>query len=471
MKKSIKLLLGASMLMFTIALIVGFVFSNELPEFLATFLYSDGGGMLGLAVVGGAGAAVIDNDGVTHETVEGATANDPIHEDDLDKMIQQIKPTSAVIDQILRGMGQTRKSEGIETGGWEIGTREILDTVASATSAVKVATSSLTAMGNRTVSIKVDNINMWTKNNTFFCQGLAGGDGKYLSLFVYDVDYPANEIDCFVLNPTDTISTTDTIRIPVIAADTKLQRLGTAMNELDAQAMAYALVPTSRTNYNQIFMTQVQEGVIESLQKKKVDVNFSMYKAQQLWDFRREIESAYLFGTKSKFTHPTSTKTMYTCDGIWNQITKTYELPETVTNNHYIEMTEYIFGDQNGSDSKILLAGSTLIADLLKSLNYTKQLEAQRVEIKYGIKFNIIETNFGELYIRKHELFKDSLADHGLVIDPSFIVKEMFEPLKTQVLDLDKTGTSRVKAERIWETTCPFVANLPAHCKIKRVAD
>lgn len=471
MKKKSRLIIGASMLIFTLALILGFIYQNELPTMLATILYGDGGGLLNIAIAGGAGAAIVSGDGATHQTVEAASTNDPIHEDDLDRLIQQIKPTSAVIDQILRGMGQTRKSSGIKTGGWEIGTREIMDKVTTATTAVKVATSSNSSMGARTVDIVVDNIQMWTKNNTFFCHGIAGGNAYALTFFVYDINYATNKLSCFVLNPTAEVVSTDTVKIPIIAADTVLQRLGTAMNELDAQGMAFSMIPSSRTNYNQIFMTQVQEGVIESLQTKKVDVDFSLYKAQQLWDFRREMESAFLFGVKSQFTHPSTQKTMYTCDGIWNQVTKNYQMPATITDNHYIEMTEFIFADQNGSDTKIMLAGSTLIADMLKSLKYSKQLESQRVEMKYGIKFNVIETNFGELYIRKHELFKGDMSDHGIVIDPSFIVKEQFEKLQTKKLDLDDSGQSRVKAERIHETTCPFVANLPTHCKISRVAD
>lgn len=459
MKKQTKKILGSVLFILSIVLVLGACFANFLPSELADFLF--GGGST-LAIVGAGVAINPDVDGAGSPvsgtpTVESVDAANPdIHEIDLDPLIVKIKPTSAPIDTIIREMGASRKALAIETGGWEIGTREILDTVAEATVAT-VATS--------VVAIKVGKIQMWTKNSTFFVHKLAGGNGKFLGFFIYDIDFGASTIKCLCINPTGTAQAPI---VPAIPIDSTIQRLGSAVNERTAQAIAYSILPTARTNYCQLFMTQVEEGVVESLQKKKVDIGFDVYKEQTLWDFRREIESAFLFGQKGMFINPIDQKPVYTCDGLWNQIDKNYELPTSITDNKYIEMTERIFADQNGSERKILFGGNGLLKDIMSAATYSKQLDAKNVEMKFGIKFNVIETTFGELLVRPHQLFTGTMANSGIVIDPSFIVKEYLEPLTIQALDLDKTGNSRVNAERLLENACPFVKNLPTHCKISR---
>ena len=434
-----------------IVLTVGACFSFMLPTDIADFLY--GSGAMGLAMAAGvAGPGKAIEGAVTHETVEGAA--EQIHEVDLDRLIVKVQPSAAIVDQIIREMGSFRKAKGIETGGWEVGTRAIKDTVSGA----------VAASATNNVEIPVTNPKMWTKQTMLFVHGINGGDAKLLGLYIYEVDSLNSKIKCIAVNPTTTVGAI----IPAIAQDTVLQRLGTANNERDAQAIAYSLLPSSRTNYCQTFIGQVEEGVIEGLQLKRVDLGFEVYKQQKLWDFRREIESSFLFGHKGQFDDPVENKTIYTCDGIWHQAEKSFELPTTITDADFIEMTEYAFANQNGSDRKILLAGSGLIADLLKTPTYSKQLESRNTEMVMGIKFNIIETNFGEILIKRHELFDGGLYRSGMILDPAFLVKEQLEHLKIEKLDLNKSGQARVDAERILETACPFLKNLPTHCKITR---
>lgn len=460
MKKQTKKILGSVLFILSVVLILGACFANFLPSELADFLF--GGGST-LAVVGAAGVVINPEVNASGSPVSGTPtmesvneANPDIHEIDLDPLIVKIKPTSAPIDTIIREMGASRKALAVETGGWEIGTREIIDSVATATTATTA---------NSLVNIVVGKIQMWTKNSTFFVHKVAGRDGQALGFFIYEMDISTNTIKCVCLNPTGTAQAPV---VPAIPVDSVIQRLGSAVNERTAQAIAYSILPTSRTNYCQLFMTQVEEGIVEGLQKKKVDIGFDVYKEQTLWDFRREIEGAFLFGQKSVFTNPADNKPVYTCDGMWNQVDKSFELPTTFTDAKYIEMTERIFSDQNGSERKILFGGNGLLKDMLNAGTYSKQMDAKNTEIKFGIKFNIIETTFGELLVRPHQLFTGDMAKSGIVIDPSFIVKEYLEPLTIEKLELNKSGQSRVNAERLLENACPFVKNLPAHCKITR---
>jgi hypothetical protein len=99
--------------------------------------------------------------------------------------------------------------------------------------------------------------------------------------------------------------------------------------------------------------------------------------------------------------------------------------------------------------------------------SYQKQLEAKNVEIVHGIRVNRIETNFGELLIKNMGvLFSGERAHWGMVLDMGNIVKKVFEPLHTDVLNLDNSGQRRVKAVRIIENYCLFAENLPTHRKL-----
>lgn len=449
MKKNQKIL-GGIMLLLAVALTLGGVFSEILPMEISQFLYGGEGFMAVLGVAAGAGETVQGT--VTHESVESATTD--IHELDLDPVMVKIRPSDTPLDTICREMGNTRNTKSIETGGFEIGTREIIDTVTTAT----------TASATKTVTLVVDNVDMWTKNSTLFVHEVPGGDGKLLGLFIYELDVSNSSIKCLTLNPA-----ASSPFIPVIPAGSKLQRLGSAVNELTAQVQAYSILPSDRTNNCQIFMTLVEQGVVEGLAKKKVsNLDFSTFREQAIWDFKREIESSYLFGTKSKAFDPISKETIYTCDGLWNQIDKNFELPNTITDDKYIDMTKYIFEDNNGSPRKILFAGNGLIADMAKSAQFQRQLEAGKTEVIYGITFNTIKTNFGELLIKPHQLFKENYYNSGIALDPSFLSKEVYEKLQSKKMNFDETGVRRSTGERLLEHSCPFVQNLPAHSRITR---
>lgn len=453
MNRLLKVTLAIAMVILT----VGVCFSSILPAGLEDFFF--GGqtlGILAMAVgagVEGAGESTIG--GISHESIEGLDTD--IHEIDLEKTLVKVMPTSSPIDQIVREMGANRKALGIETGGWERGTRPILDKV----------TADAAASATSAIEIVVGNISMWTKQSTLLVHAVNGGSGtniKPLVLYVYDTDPITNKLKCVAINPT----ATGGALVPAITEDTVIQRLGTANNEKDAQAIAFSVTPTNRTNYCQIFMGQVEVGVLEEMQKKKINIGFAEYKQQELWDFRRQIESAYLFGHKGMTNDPIKSKLIYTCDGAWNQVQKEFIAPTTITDDDFIDMTETVFDGQNGSDRKILFAGKTLLSDMMKSATYQKQLEANRTEMVFGLKFNLIETNYGELLVRRHELFVGNMVNQGIVLDPSFMVKERLEALHVKDLDLDGSGQSRVNAQRILETSCLYLENLPTHCKITR---
>lgn len=416
-------------------------------------------GSFGTLAVVGAGAPDITHesnnpDGTTVVSTdgEGNTAN--YLDDDLNPTLVKIRPQDTPIDTITRMIGNVEKSEAWEAGGWEIGTREISDNVvADIQAGVNV--------------VKVSAIDMWLVNDTFI---LVNEDGPVL-------DGNSKPISCLVTaknaNGELTVqrvgASTNTQMPAVTAEGVSALRLSRAVSELTASVTGFAIQPTDRKYYNQTHMCQVEESVIHNIHKKKVAMDFSTYKEQTLWDFKRGMEFANLFqvGGLSKDENG---ELVHLATGIWWQMDResTIDFTKAMTDDDWNALGKDIFEGNNGSDRRFLLAGPELMLHISRVPAYAKQLEAKNTEIVLGLRVYKIETPFGELLVKPMgTLFDGYFAKCGMVIDVNYLKKFVMEPLTATVLELDKTGQRRVKnAVRMHETYSLFLENLPVHRKI-----
>lgn len=372
-------------------------------------------------------------------------------EDYLNKAIVKVRPSDTPLDTLTREIGNTSEAKNRESGGYEIGTRDIDDIVTLAYDGSSDVT-----------NLRVGKKTMWQKSDTIFLPEILGGDGNPLMLYICAKDNAAGTLQVVAANPLAD-------KIPAIGANTKLMRLSKAMGEVDAQTDPFTSLPSNRKNYTQIHMTQVEVSVLSELYNKKAAIDFSTNKEISLWDMKRAMEFTNLFGVKGKFIDPVSNKTIYTSAGLWNQLTGVSEYrPATApTNGDFVRITKEIFDGNNGSDRRILLAGPDLILWLSNVDSYSKQQRPEGVEIVHGVRFQKIITNFGELLVKPmSSLFVGDMAKCGMVLDMSYIRKDIEEALQVKELNLDDTGVRRVKAVRIHETYNLFAENLPVHKKI-----
>lgn len=407
------------------------------------------GGGATLAMAGAIVGPGVEAEGtVTMETLKGG---DSILDDDLNKMIVKVRPSDTPLDTLTRELKNTRKVARNECGGYEIGTRDVIDIVLA-------ATDGLSDVANLSVSKK----GMWQKSDTISLPAVLGGDGFPLMLYVVSKNAVAGTLQVIAANPVGG-------KIPVIPEGAALIRLSKAMSEVDAQTDAFAALPTTRTNYTQIHMTQVEESVIADLMKKNVVLDFSTHKELAIWDMKRAMEYTNLFGVKSLISDPESNKPVYTSAGIWNQIPNrsTYDKSKAPTNADFVNLTKEIFEGNNGSERRVVLAGVDYIKYLSQIEAYSKQMKAESVEVVHGVRFNRIITNFGELLVKPMSgLFVGPHTENALVVDPSYIVKYVLEPLQTTELELDKTGVRRVNAVRLLENYALFAENTNVHRRI-----
>ena len=433
------------------SLVEGIPFLESLCDFLAL------GSGASLAVVG-AGIAEVSAESanpagttVVSTDADGNGAN--YLEDDLNPTIVKIRPQDTPIDTITRMIGNTEKSESWEAGGWEIGTREVSDTVKA----------DITAGVN---TVKVATPDMWLVGDTFILideNGPVMKDDKPVSCLV--VAKSANG----ELTVQRVGAAANTQMPAVTATGVSALRLSRAVSELTASVTGFAIQPTDRKYFNQTHMCQVEESVIHDIHKKKVAMDFSTYKEQTLWDFKRGMEFANLFqvGGLSKNENG---ELVHLATGLWWQMDNEIEIDLTTesADDEWNEICKQIFEGNNGSDRRFLLAGPELMLKISRVKSYVKQLEAKNTEIILGVRVYKIETPFGELLVKPMgTLFDGYFAKCGMVLDVNYLKKFVMEPLTATVLELDKTGQRRVKnAVRMHETYSLFLENLPVHCKL-----
>ena len=257
--------------------------------------------------------------------------------------------------------------------------------------------------------------------------------------------------------------------IPSIDDDSIVQRLSPAVSELEASVEGFAIQPSDRKYYNQTHMCQVEESVIHALLKKKVAMDFSVYKEQTLWDFKRGMELANLFGVGG-LSKNAKGELVHHSTGLWWQMTQqsTVNFAASMSDQDWNSLGRAIFEGNNGADRRLLFAGNGLLEQIANVSSYAKQLEAKNTDLVLGLRVFKIETPFGELLVKPMgSLFDGYFAKCGMVIDPNFVKKYVMEPLTTTQLDLNKTGQRRVdNAVRIHETYSLFLENLPCHRRI-----
>lgn len=401
--------------------------------------------------------AAVDGTTVVSEKAEGNNVVKAGYiDEDLDKKLVLIRPQDTPIDTFTRTIANNVRSSAWEAGGWEIGTRQTRDNVDGAVTA-------------GATSITVENGDMWLPGDTLIVHSVSNNEdaGPMLDANQQPIGLLVKEVsgNTLTVQRTGTLSAT----VPAIADGSILARLSPAVSELEASVEGINLQPSERHYYNQTHMCQVEESVIHSLIKKKVAMDFGVYKEQTLWDFKRGMEYSNLFqiGGLSKNK---KNELVHLATGLWWQMTgqSTVDFSAAMSDQDWNAIGKAIFEGNNGSDRRLLFAGNTLLEQIANAKSYQKQIEAKNTEMVLGLRVFKIETPFGELLVKPMgSLFEGYYSKCGMVIDPNFVKKYVMEPLTTTTLDLNKTGQRRVdNAVRIHETYSLFLENLPCHRRI-----
>jgi hypothetical protein len=359
------------------------------------------------------------------------------------------KPDDAPLDTLIRKLAKKREVTNFKVEWEDVAVRGTEDTL----------TATNTAAGSSAddeVNLAVTNTEIWNVNDTGIVPTVNGGDGNPFVFFVTAVNTSGDTITIQGVN-----GSTGT-RVPTIASATNIYRLGPASHELQAQIGEKYQVPTQDYNYCQTFQKQLSEGILESKYKAFSKYNYKTKKDLEIYEFRSAMEKSHIFGNRQK-TVMSDGETYHFAGGIANKISNslTYGTGSGAIDpsiNDIIDIHEAIFAPNNGSSTRYLVAGSSLVAALNKIDTSNRRLRADEHEIVTGWKVTKFISNFGEMPII-HSKTLDSMGTawkaKGFLLDFDHLVKAELEPMTATELELNKTGVRKVKnAMRLDETSC-----------------
>lgn len=407
-------------------------------------------------------------DGTGAVTTTKVKAGSPdLDQDYVSQLITQMRPATTPLDTIMRQIRKETPIKSWKTEFYAVDSRPMYDTVKTAYTK--------SGDGHTTIDLAVNNVNMWTADDTVMVNDILGSDSKNLVCFVISKNVSNGTIKLQPLNGTAGSGSTDGYLIipATIPVSTRLVRLGTCKHELDAQTSPYAILPAKSWNYVQRFMAQVEESTFQRIHQKEVNWNFTDYEAMNILDMKATIEQSFIFGVRSLFTDLVNNKERYSTGGIIRFLTKALEYgtggtDRSIDNATFVDWTQSIFGGNSGSEVRYLFGGNGLMANLNKVDTVLKQIQGKQTQVKFGLTFKEIETNFGLLRFYHHPgLDQAGWGDCGIVLDLAFVEKHTFRPLSSSKLDLKTSGQRNADAVVIDETTGLILRYPDTHALIR----
>lgn len=384
----------------------------------------------------------------------------------IEKKIVEVEPDRSPLDTLLRHIPDRASVSSIKVPFYKVDYKGVEDTVALA----------VTASNQTAFNLKVNKIYMWAETDTIAISGNKAYDEdnneiatQDLVCYVVGVDRGESilrlqPVNGYIVNDVPTLKSGNNIALAA-----KVYRCGRAGQEEDMQTTPYVDMPVKDYNFCQKFMAQVEESTWSKMHAKEVAWSWDDYTRKQIANMRVDKEISYLKGARRQISHLNNQKPVYLTGGAQQFITNVSDISGLTFNNPMFQkLTREIFEGNNGSDQRILLTGNFLMEKLGAIDDVTKQVNAKSRETVYGLTFNRINTNFGELLVVRHPLFYQIGMTHmGLVLDLPNVSERFFEPLRTVELDLQKAGTKDVKAKVLIETAAPLFRNVSTHRWVK----
>ena len=422
------------------------------------------GAAIGSGIALAAGAPISGS--VSTEAAE--TAAPGIHLPDISKVVSKIRPDDLPLDTVLREIGAGEPAQAWKVEFYENTTRGM-------SIQVNVGGGFLADTASYAQGCVFDDVTHVNVDDIFYVPGIYanGSSGAALRVQVIEKTVGAKSLGLIALNGANQTSGDSVPDMPAIADDTVMYRIGNAKNELAAQNTAFQMMPNKTYNYCQIHMSQVEEGIYQAMMLSEVDYGLLDFKADSIYDHRLMTELTALYGVRNYLQDPVSGLFKHYSGGLMSYAgqaltySKAADSTNVLSESKIYSWAETMFADNNGSDSRLLLVGAKLMTALMTVPTIQKQVEANKTEIKYGVKFNIIDTAYGQFYLKLSKAM--GLVGHsydGFVVDPTKMRRRELKPMAWRELKLKDAGTSLVNAWVLEEAFCPEFRHVNTHATI-----
>lgn len=398
---------------------------------------------------------------------DGKITHPEMNKDTISQKLAKVLPSNYPLDTFLRNIG-SGKTNSDKYGFYSIVARGVEAAVGKP--AVTPA-----ALGETTSIVLSSGIHCLSKDGDLLVPSYpVGGNGvtgeklapnkkalNPLVLHIVDIDYSSKTITVMGVNG----------NVPALAETTKLYRMASAKDQEAAMSNDPMATPTKDYNFVQRNLCTISENAFQALQDKEVQYGLAEFKEQALLDFRYQAEITSLFGAAyakddGEMIDQISQKRKLHMKGLTSfiggqiQRGKGQSIPEFLN-----EAMEELFANNNGSEERIILYGAEFATALANDAEaWKKQIEGAKTEVKWGITWKVIETNFGRLLGLMHTgLGMVGYGDCAFVIDPANIRRISQLELTQTELDLKKAGYRNSKDITLDEAWTLEVTNPSCH--------
>lgn len=395
------------------------------------------------------------------------TTKQEINRSSVSQRLAKIGWSNAPLDTMLRNIGKgTTKSDKHEF--YSVAARGVECVVADGVTINNFSSTTDITLASGVDCLSKDGILLVPSINVVAEEVKALESGKKvavkpLMLHIVDIDYKNNgTITVMPLNASKGSAT--------LAANAKMFRAGVACDQDVAKTDDPQAMPTKDHNYCQRMLCTVSENAYQRLQEKDVEYGLNDFKEQAIYDFRLQSEAAAIFGggavAGENFIDPKTRKRKLHMRGVLDFDIQVIEAAEGMPIDEYLNVAmEKLFAVNNGSEERILLYGAGFATKLANSKWWTKQLEANKTEMKWGVTWKMVESNFGSL----RGIMDPALSLTGpysncaLIIDPAHIRLVEQVPMQQRKLDLVSAGIRNSNDIVLEESITLELTNPKAH--------
>ncbi len=372
----------------------------------------------------------------------------------IDRRIVKIRPMSTPVDQISRMMG-ARHASSMEVEYYSVDTK-----LTESTLKADCDLSEATDRGNGTMSVtmRVEHPAIFEPSETVLIPDCPSA-GEHTVGYVLSTNAAAGSIDVAVVGEGEPFG--------LVSSGSRIIRMGRAATELDVQTAQFQALPTKGSNRCQIFKMQVEQSTLQKLADKEVGWTLSDQEEVAIIDMRLGMEKNFLFGRGAKIYDSAKADYIYLTQGIWNQTDNSMKVNlATLSHKDLIDICAATFTGNNGSHSKILLAGTDFVSAVSK-LDINRTLDVRDAKVRWGLEVREIVSNFGRLYLIHSEVFDQcGHSKDAFILDPDYISKYTHIPFHAEKLDLRSAGTRNTDAVVLTEASCLVLRHPKAHMKI-----
>ena len=462
-----KKILRVSLMIFTIALLVGGFFASSLPSELADFIY--GSASLGGLAMAGIAGSVIEGGGTAGDgiatTQEVIAGTDHLDVYDLSKQVTMCRPEDAPLDQLMRKLGGDTPTKSQRFEFYRATQNDCIYTTHATAITGKGAAGGgfvLTLSANASDLLPNDVI-------AFENEAVLGHKWDYKGQVAAVAAVPlvvqilskisATTYNAIVVN--DNGEASYTVTIP---ASSNIFCIGNAQNETEVMSEAFNLLPLKDANYAQRFMKTVAESDYQAIIDKEVNWGLAQYRNASMYSLRSQIELAMLTGQMRLLDAHGDGKEIYFTGGfehfIGDRVVDYDGIQPTLQDMQ--NLGKEVFSNTNGSAERYMFLSPTAMQKILAipqlvptGSNVTHLLQTvDAVDLKgekIGFTIKKVDTGYGFINLVMHRGLTRRRDNTGYVVDIANIRRRVLDPLKVTTYDLEKLGKAKATANVLEE--------------------